>query len=53
MSSRQGLLQEEAARRERLMQARASLAAEQHTNAERVSRQDVVKERLLGLQVSI
>lgn len=35
------------------MQARASLVEEQHTNAERVSRQDGTKERLLGLQVSI
>ena len=34
------------------MQARARLVEEQHINAERASRQDAAKERLLGLQVS-
>lgn len=44
-------MQEEAARRERLLRVRASLAEEQRSNAERAGRHDAAKERLLELQV--
>ena len=44
-------VQEEAARRERLLRARASLAEEQRGNAARLARQQTAGERLAAMQV--